>query len=242
MMREAMTRYGRHNFGVLWIVLEPMIFTMGVAGVWSASGMAHGKHMPIVAFALTGYSSVLMWRNTVSHCASAIQHNHNLLFHRNVRVVDVLLTRIMLEVGGATASFLILSLAFLLGEWIEPPHDLMLVLEGWMMLTWFAIGLGLTIGAATAFSPAITRIWQPTAYLLFPFSGAAFLTAWLPSNVREIILLLPMVHGVECIRAGYFAGTRTYIYDLGYMAFCNLTLTLTGLWLTLEAGKRVEAE
>ena len=36
LMREVITRFGRHNLGVLWLVAEPMIFTLGVAALWSA--------------------------------------------------------------------------------------------------------------------------------------------------------------------------------------------------------------
>src|SRR5271168_904665 len=114
MMRELITRYGRDNLGVLWLVGEPMIFTLGVTTLWSAAGLAHGgKGIPIVAFAVTGYSSVLMWRNAASHCSFGIEHNKALLFHRNVLVIDVLLTRIALEVVGATGSFIVLSLFFI---------------------------------------------------------------------------------------------------------------------------------
>ncbi|MDP3612675.1 MAG: capsule polysaccharide export ABC transporter permease, partial [Rubrivivax sp.] len=86
MMREVITRFGRHNLGALWLVAEPMIFTLGVAAVWASAGLNRHSAIPIIAFAITGYSSVLMWRNTVGHCARAIQININLLYHRNVKV------------------------------------------------------------------------------------------------------------------------------------------------------------
>lgn len=242
LLREVITRFGRHNLGALWLMGEPMIFTLGVAAVWTIGGLRHGAGIPMAAFALTGYSSVLMWRNSVGHCAHAIQHNIKLLFHRNVRVIDVMLTRILLEVAGATASFLALSVLFMGIEWIKPPHDLLQIMGGWLMLAWFALGLSLTIGAATAFSPIVERVWHPTAYLLFPFSGAAFMADWLPPSVRETLLLLPMVHAVEFIREGYFGAVIPFHYDMAYMAKCNLVLTLTGLWLVREAGSRVEAE
>ena len=54
LMREVITRYGRHNVGVLWLVLEPLAFTIGVAALWTATGMGHGSSIPIVAFAITG--------------------------------------------------------------------------------------------------------------------------------------------------------------------------------------------
>ena len=88
-----------------------MIFTMAVATLWRATGMHHGSALPVEAFALTGYSSVLMWRNTASRCNSALSQNQNLLYHRNVRVMDVFFTRILLELAGATISFVFLTLA-----------------------------------------------------------------------------------------------------------------------------------
>jgi capsular polysaccharide transport system permease protein len=241
LMREVITRFGRENLGVLWLIMEPMLFTLGVAGLWTAAGLHHGSSIPIVAFAITGYSSVLLWRNTVSRCNSGIQQNINLLYHRNVRVIDVFITRIVLEMAGATASFIILAVFFTGIEWIEPPVDVLWVLVGWTMLAWFGAALATLLGAATAYSEIVERIWHPAAYLLFPLSGAAFMVEWLPPAARETVLLLPMVHGVEIIREGYFGDIVRTHYDLSYMAAVNLVLTLIGLALMRDAANRVEA-
>ena len=241
LMREVITRFGRKNLGVLWLILEPMMFTLGVATLWSAAGMSHGSSMPIVAFAITGYSSVLMWRNTVGRCNSGIHQNLNLLYHRNVKVIDVFVTRIVLEMAGATASFIVLAVFFTVIEWIEPPDDLLKVTAGWLMLAWFGAALAILVGAATAYSEIVERIWNPMAYLLFPLSGAAFMVDWLPPAGQEVVLLLPMVHGVELIREGYFGSMVRTHHDMGYMAFANLLLTLSGLWLLRDAGLRAEA-
>lgn len=239
MMREVITRFGRENVGVLWLVGEPMIFTLGIATLWAAAGMNHGSAIPIVAFAVTGYSSVLMWRNAVGRCTSGVQQNLNLLYHRNVRVIDVFFTRIVLEMVGASASFVVLVLLFTGLEMIDLPHDPLLVVAGWLMLAWFGAALALTIGAATAFSELIERLWHPAAYLLFPLSGAAFMVDWLPVAAQEVVLLLPMVHGVELLREGYFGNVVRTHYDIGYMAAINLVLTFVGLVLVREAGRRV---
>lgn len=239
MMREVITRFGRENVGVLWLIGEPMIFTLGVAALWSAAGLSHGSALPIVAFAITGYSSVLMWRNSVSRCNAGIQSNLGLLYHRNVRVIDVFITRIALEMVGATASFVLLIALFVGIEWIGPPQDPLLVVWGWLMLAWFGASLALTIGAATAYSELVERLWHPMAYLLFPLSGAGFMVDWLPPAGQEVVLLLPMVHGVELLREGYFGSVVRTHYDVGYMAFINLVLTLVGLLLVRDAGHRV---
>jgi len=240
MMREVITRYGRENLGVLWLIAEPALFTLGVSALWTAAGLNHGSSLPIVAFAITGYSSVLMWRNTASRCNSALIHNFNLLFHRNVQVIDVFITRIMLELAGTTASFTLLSLFFISINVISPPIDLLQVIGGWLMLAWFGAALGMVLGAATAYSELVDRIWHPTSYLLFPLSGAAFMVEWLPQRGQDVVLLLPMVHGVEMVREGFFGDAVRTHYDASYMALCCLLLTLVGLLLVRDAGRRVE--
>lgn len=241
MMREVITRFGRNNLGALWLVVEPMLFTLGIATMWNAMGMNHGSSLPIVAFAVTGYSSVLLWRNCAGHSLGAIEENRPLLFHRNVKIIDAFLIRSVLEIFGATASFMILAIAFTLIGWMEPPVDMLQVLFGWFMLVWFAAAAALIVGAGTAFSEVIERIWGPFSYLLFPFSGAAFMVDWLSPRFQELVLYVPMVHGVEMLREGYFGNaTRTH-YDLAYMASWCLILTLIGLYMVREAALRVEA-
>jgi len=238
LMREVITRFGRENLGVLWMIGEPMIFTLGVMALWSAAGMSHGSSLPIVAFAITGYSSVLVWRNTVNRCNSGIQQNLSLLYHRNVRVLDVFVTRILLEVSGATASFVLLTIAFLALEWITVPVDLLTVVSAWLLLCWFGGALAILIGAASAYSELVDRLWHPAAYLLFPLSGAAFMVDWLPPAGRDVVLLLPMVHGTEMVREGFFGGVVTTYHDPAYLVVCNLVLTLLGLFVLRDAARR----
>ena len=239
MMREVITRFGRENIGVLWLFAEPMMFTLGVATLWNAAGFNHGSNLPIVAFAITGYSSVLMWRNTVGRCTGAVQGNTNLLYHRNVRVIDVFVSRIVLEMTGATASFIVLLFVFWGIGWIKAPDDMLLVAAGWLMLAWFGAALAMLVGAATTYSEIVDRLWHPTAYLLFPLSGAAFMVDWLPAAMQRVVLLLPMVHGVELMREGYFGRIVRTHYDMGYMASVNLGLTIIGLFLLRDASRRV---
>jgi capsular polysaccharide transport system permease protein len=240
MMREIITRYGRDNLGFLWLFVEPMIFTLGVAALWSAAGLSHGSSLPIVAFAITGYSSVLLWRNCVSRCTMAIQPNLNLLYHRNVRVIDLFLTRTILEIAGATTSFTVLSTIFYWIGWIDAPVDPLRVLFGWVLLAWFGTALALTIGAATAYNEVVEKLWHPASYLLFPLSGAAFMVDWLPPAMQKAVMLLPMVHGVEMLREGYFGNSVRTHYDAAYMSAACLVLTLCGMLLVRGAARRVE--
>jgi capsular polysaccharide transport system permease protein len=240
LMREIITRFGRDNLGVLWLFIEPMIFTLGVTALWTAVGGHHGSSIPIVAFAITGYSSVLLWRNCATRCSMAIQPNANLLYHRNVRVLDLFLTRILLEIGGATMSFFVLSCIFISLGWMSGPMDMLKVFLGWILLAWFGTALALMVGAGTAHSHTVERLWHPVSYILFPLSGAATMVDWLPKAAQDAILYLPMVHGVELLRDGYFGSVVRTHYDMGWLALVNLVMTLLGLILVERASRTVE--
>lgn len=229
LMREILTRYGRHNLGFLWLFVEPMLFTVGVTALWTATRSVHGSDLPIVAFALTGYSSVLVWRNMSSRCISAIQPNLALMYHRQVKVIDIFLSRILLEAVGAGISFVMLSLFFTSIEWIAPPEDVLEVFGGWLLLCWFGAALAMLLGALSERSDLVEKLWHPAAYILFPLSGAAFTVDALPQAAREIVLMLPMVHGVEMLRAGYFGSHFHAHFDAGYMILFCLALTAAAL-------------
>ncbi len=228
-LREMLTRYGRHNIGFLWLFVEPMIFTLAVTALWTATKSVHGSNLPIVAFAITGYSTVLLWRNMPSRTIGAIAPNLALLYHRNVRPMDIYAARLVLESAGATISFVFLTLFFIFIGWLEPPEDVLQIIGAWLMTAWFGSALAILFGALSETSETVEKLWHPTSYILFPLSGAAFLVSALPAEARSYILLLPMVHGVEYLREGYFGSQMTAFYDLKYMALCNIALTVAGL-------------
>lgn len=108
------------------------------------------------------------------------------------------------------------------------------------MLAWFGASLALLIGGGCAFSPIVHRLWHPIAYLLFPISGAAFMVAWLPLRLQRIVLLLPMVHGVELLRQGFFGNLVHTRYNIPYMAAFCAVLSLAGLYVVREASRRID--
>jgi ABC-2 type transport system permease protein/capsular polysaccharide transport system permease protein len=234
LMREVLTRYGRHNIGFLWLFVEPMIFTIGVTALWSLTKTAHGSNIPITAFALTGYSSVLLWRNMPGRCINALYPNLPLLYHRNVRIFDILIARLLLEFMGATMSFMLLGVLFHLIGWMELPEDLLEVLGGWLLLAWFGMALALFLGALSVRSELVEKLWHPLSYLVFPLSGAAYMVDALPREAQNYVLILPMVHGVEIVREGYFGGYAHAHYDVAYVVAIALTLTF-GALLQLRA-------
>lgn len=242
LMREVLTRYGRHNIGFMWLFAEPMLFTLGVTALWTLSGLHKEAPIPIVAFAVTGYSSVLLWRNMPSRTVNAIEPNLALMYHRHVKVIDVFLSRLILEAAGATISFIVLVIFFSSIGWMGYPHDILKVIGGWFMLMWFGFSLAIFLGALSARSELVDKLWHPASYILFPLSGAAFMVEWLPKPAQEFALLLPMVHGVEFLREGYFGDVVRTHHDMAYMALVCLVMTALGLAQERVVSKQITPE
>ena len=242
LMREILTRYGRHNIGFLWLFVEPMLFTTGVTTLWTLTKAVHGSDLPIVAFALSGYSAVLLWRNMPSRCIGAIEPNLSLMYHRNVRVIDIFVARLILEGGGATISFVTLSVFYIYIGWVDPPVDILTVAGGWLMIAWFGASLAIFLGALSERTELIDKIWHPMSYLAFPLSGAAFMVDALPPAAQHYILYVPMVNGVEIVREGYFGNKVHAHYDLPYMIGCCVVLSLLALAQVAVANREITPE
>ena len=205
------------------------MFTLGVTILWNMIGGHKGNGFSVTAFVLTGYSTVLLWRNMPSRCVGALMPNYSLMFHRQVKPIDVYISRIILEAIGATISFVILCILFHTIGLVALPKDYITMWSGWFLMAWYAAGLSLFIGALSERSEIIDKLWHPMTYLLVPLSGTFFTVKSLPEPLREILLLNPAVQCTEIFRAGYFGPGYEWFYSVEYVVTFNMVLTLLGL-------------
>ncbi|ACA89924.1 ABC transporter permease [Burkholderia orbicola] len=240
-MREIITRYGRHNIGFAWLFAEPMLFTVGIAALWNLlHETGQGHEINVTAFAVTSYSTVLVWRNTIGRCTLAVEPNAALLFHRNVRVIDLFFARITLEIVGTTLSMLVLTSTLIAIGIIDPPADVLNMAAGWVLLCWYSAALGLLIGGLCEYSELVERLWHPISYFQLPVSGAFVMASWLPPNLRDIAMLFPAPNCVELFRYGYFGSQITPYYDVPYTIMVCAFLTWIGLAVVRDVSTRVE--
>lgn len=241
-MREVLTRYGRHNIGFLWLFLEPMMFTLGITALWTVTRASHGPGVSIASFAVTGYSSVIMWRSALTRSIKALDPNLALLYHRNVTPADIYAARLILELAAATTSFAVLVITLVMLEVIDPPVDVVTMVEGWGLLAVFSSSIAFFFGPLSEKTELLERFMHTAMYLLFPLSGAAFLADWLPERARTVVLFIPMFNCVEMIRHGYYGEQiRTY-EDPFYVLTVSAVLLAGGFALIARIRGEVEPE
>ncbi|MDD2465383.1 MAG: ABC transporter permease [Desulfobulbus sp.] len=237
LMREIITRYGRNDFGFLWMFLAPMLFMVLLLSTRaSGGGNIHG--LSIIAFFITGYCAAFMLRKIASRGINAVEPNRSLMYHRNVRILDIYTARLLLEMAGESMAFFFLMLVSIFMSLIPMPDDTLKMLLAWGLLAWFGSALAIILGSLNEMYQFVEKFWQPTSILLFVLSGAFFMVDWFPEPTRSYLLYLPWIHSMELLREGYFGSAITPHYDLGYSTIWNLGLTLFGLLLMRSAANR----
>lgn len=228
LLRELSGRFGRHNFGYLWLFLEPMMLGGAIAVVHHVSGHGLPGGLAVMPFWVIGYIPYYLFRGVVNRGPSAIHGNQSLLYHRRITVFDIIVSRNLLEgaaVFGALSVFL-LGFGLVLGDWPKEPGKMVI---GMALMFLLSHGLSLLIASGSVYTELFERIVHLMTYLSLPFTGAFFMVFWLPTDLQHIVLWIPTVHCFELIRAGQFGTQVPTHYDLSYVVICIAVLNLLGM-------------
>ena len=187
LMRELSTRYGRDNIGFLWLVIEPIIFATGVSILWSLIRPPYENGIEIIPFVITGYLPLILVRQTVGYAVGAVKNNSDLLFHRMITPLHLLMARLFTEIIGVTlASVVIIAFYNIIGVMDLPKNfaDLSYIYVGWFMLALLAASIGMIMAALAEIFDFVERFVQILTYVMIPLSGA--LVRPLEANMSSI--------------------------------------------------------
>ena len=234
-MRELHTRYGRENVGYLWMFLEPMLLASVIGLMHYESGHVYGADMKPLPFAVIGYTTFILFRGIVNRAEGAIEANAPLLYHRTVTVLDIVLSRALLEFAAVFSTFAILiTLVVFIGLADLPARPLYFLLA-WLMMWLFCLGQSALITAVTYERRTIGRLVHPYTYFMTGLSGAFYTMSWLPTSVRYYASFIPTTTIFETARYGWFESAKDEYCFYGYcLAFC-----MVQLWMGLFALRSI---
>jgi len=251
-LREILTRYGRKNIGFLWLFIEPILFTLGIVIIRNiilghaplnlSSNQQFFGNMSFAGFLVTGYSGFILFRNICNRLSSTAASNRGLLYHRNIRILDLIFSRFILELAAVSASLLVLTLLFNEFGLMSLPLSILDVIFAWLLLAWFCFGFGLIVGYMMEASSFFDRIWPIILIVALPFSGVIFMLSWLPTSAQEFLSWFPLINALEYLRESYFGTSIKAMYSISYLVAINLVLTLVGLSLARKIRRVLESE
>jgi ABC-type polysaccharide/polyol phosphate export permease len=83
------------------------------------------------------------------------------------------------------------------------------------------------------------RVAHILMYLSMPLTGGFAMVTWLSPEVQEILLMSPLVNGMELLREGYFGMSIKAKYSISYVVIVNLCVTLVGLILVRSIKRKL---
>ena len=242
MIRELHTRYGRENIGFLWIMVEPSLFAGLVAILWRAMKGSEEHGVSIVAFVITGYLPVVLFRHSVSRCVALFVANSSLMYHQQIKILDFVFVRFIIELLGSMMAYFFIAIVLIGFGQFPVPADIGLLIAGWMLYGFFTLSLCLIIAPLSEMSDVIEKFIPVTTYIMLPFSGLFTMASWLSPVAREYLLWSPFVNAMEMMRKGVWGDKITAYYDIWNPITCSVVLTAIGLALCRHVRKIITVE
>lgn len=229
MVRELVTRFGRENIGFLWIMVEPLLFAVLVGILWRFMKGPEEHGVSVVAFVATGYIPLTLFRHAVTRSVRVFSVNSSLMYHRQIKVLDFITVRFLIEVIGSMMAYLFIALLLgFLGEF-PMPADLYSFFVGWFLYCMFTYSLCTVLAPLSEMSEVLEKFIPVTTYIMIPFSGTFNMVAWLTPEAQDAMYYSPFVHCMELMRYGVFGPSVDAQWDVTVPIAATAFLLLIGL-------------
>lgn len=240
LLREATFRLFGTRAAWAWLLLEPLSHFAFLTVMFAVVRHRVVGGIDVSIWLMLGLVGYFTFRRTANQMGGAIDSNRALFTYRQVLPFDAIVVRGFLEGLVMLVAFLIAVVVMaLIGFDIVPDHPLLLF-GGFFGLWLFGAALGLLVAVggeiAEETRPIVSMLMMP----LYFISGVIFPISVVPPQYREIMMLNPIIHGVEAMRAGF----ATYYHapenlDLGYLYLWAGILLAIGLALYLRFAKTI---
>lgn len=242
MLRELVTRFGRENIGFLWIMVEPLLFAGIVAAIWRFMKGPDEHGVDMIAFVVSGYIPITLFRHCIGRSVAAFTVNSALLYHRQIKVEDFILTRFIIEFLGSLMAYLFVATLLMVFGVFPIPSNIGLFLAGWVLYSIFTFSICLIVAPLSEMSEVLEKFIPVTTYVMVPFSGLFNMASWLTPNARDYFLWSPFVNGMEMMRKGIWGEELTVYYNIWNPIGCSIIFAVIGLVLCRHVRRNLTVE
>jgi capsular polysaccharide transport system permease protein len=242
-LRETVARLSQDRIAWLWVILEPIAHGLFLVWIRVIVRQKVIGGMDPALFVIVGVLGFFVPRNMLTRCFDAIAQNSQLYAYRQIKPVDTILVRSVVEgLLSAIVSILMLAGAALIGIAVVPAEPLA-ALAALAVLWLTGLGLGLIASVVGELLPELSRILRVVMPLLYFISAIMFQTIAMPHKLQVVLLYNPLVHSLEFLRAAFVPTYRMPPeINLGYPAACALVLVFLGLALHVRYQRSLIAK
>ena len=232
MYREAKTSWGEHSLGIVWAFLEPISHILILYFIRVIIRGANTEHGEISTFLFlgSGLFPFFLFRNVFSKTLNCISGNRALLVFPQIKILDFVIARSLLELMTYGWSFFIFILCLAWFEGGIPILNIYHIVLGFLYIWLLGIGLGLTILPIHGKFKIVDEIFGVGLRILYFLSGVMFSFIDAPVALREYLAYIPTFHAIEYVRSGFGHVYGEYV-DTNYIGLWAALLIMCGILL-----------
>jgi capsular polysaccharide transport system permease protein len=228
-LRETRARFGRSQLGYLWAIAEPLSYVILLSLIISSMG----RHPPFgsdsALFFATGILPYFLFSNLVRSVGAAFDSNEALLTYPIVKPIDTLFARGALEIATSALVMIVMFTGLTIVNQTPGPASIQVLVVAMLGLALSGFGVGTVNAVLGRLFSSWRQIYDTFARGFMLVSAVFFPLESLPTAIRDAVAMIPMAHGVELFRAGYYSNYHSTAVDAGYLLASGLVLSLMGL-------------
>jgi len=238
-LREFSMRFSVRKSGLFWTFFEPFfqVFVMVIIKVL-LFGSTRGN-FDFAAFLALNFTAYNLFKNILIKSMGAFTANKALFVYKQVKPVDTILARILVEIfitGIIIICFVAIGLYF---DFDLNVQNLPMVTLGFLLLVFLAFSWGVLLAVANTFYTSVAKTVTILMTFLM-FGSAVFYTIeQLPFELQHILLLNPLTHFMEVIHGYYFDVLDDRFVDYNYMLLWIVIPLYIGLWFYRKLEERI---
>ena len=219
------SRYKRSFFGILWMLLNPLLNTLVLAIAFSNIFRSSLPNYPIYVL-----SGLLIWNfmtQSSTHAMNTMMYGGGSLLKRiYIPRTIYAVTSVGNGVVNLMVSLIVLFIIMLL--WDHPFHNnLWFVGVAIIVTTTFMLGLSLILSLSTAFFTDSIDIYGVVTQASFFLTPIIYPLNLLPPQIQDLMLINPFYCFTEMFRIPIYSGIipdsqiimASLIYAIGFLAF-----------------------
>lgn len=231
-LREAITRVWSSRTAWVWLFVEPLFHVCYLMVIFTVVRVRNVGGIETATWIMVGLLGFLMFKRTAMQADKAIGANKALFAYRQIKPVDCVIVRAVLELVLMIIIAVILFGAAAFFGFPSIPADPLSLFYAFVGMWMTGFGFGLISSVATELVPEIGRLLGLAMVPLYLLSGVIFPIAAVPPPYRDWLLLNPLVHGLEAIRLAVAPYYHTVPgVDLSYLIACSMVMIFIGLAL-----------
>ena len=237
-LREVNVRFSAGKIGYIWIFLEPMLQILIFVSV-KMMLFGNRSNLDYAVFITIGFLGYNLFRHIVNNAMSAFKSNKALFAYKQVKPIDTLIARLLVEVMVIGFIALVFVGAGFYFGFDMSPQNLGMVLLTFIWLITFAFGFGLLVSVIGFFFESFIKIVKLAMMPLMFISAIFYSLVDLPASAQKLLSLNPIANFMELIHASYFDVLSDQFVDYTYMMIWTSVTLYLGLWLYVRLSKGI---